>query len=58
MPELDRDCCVTLDELQISPAVEYDRASGSLIGEVTLKEHSGKATHGLVFMLAGQFKPL
>lgn len=50
----DRDCCLTLDEMHINSGLEYDRASGSIIGEITLPQHSGTATHGLVFMLAGK----
>lgn len=46
-------CCLTLDEMSITPNIEYDQSSGQLIGNVTLPGHSGIATHALVFMLGG-----
>jgi hypothetical protein len=50
----ERNCCLTLDEMKITEGYEYDRASGSILGDTTLPSHSGPATHGLVFMLAGK----
>ena len=54
MSFMDRDCSLTLYELKITLGMEYDRVSGSIIGDVTLPQHIGKATHGLVFMPAGK----
>ena len=47
------ECCLTLDEMAITPSVEFDQSSGRLLGGVTLPSHSGSAIHGLVFMLGG-----
>lgn len=49
----DRYCSLTLDEMSIASKIEYDSSSGSILGNVTLPNHSGPATHGLVFMLSG-----
>src|SRR5688572_8957393 len=53
MNDKERDCALTLDEMSITPSVEYDIRTGRLMGEVTLPGHSGKATHAMVFMLSG-----
>lgn len=53
MNDKERDCALTLDEMSITPSVEYDVRTGRLMGEVTLPGHSGKATHAMVFMLSG-----
>lgn len=47
LKESERDCALVLDEMVITPQIEYDV---SMSGEVTLP---GRATHALVFMLAG-----
>lgn len=48
--------------MSITPAVEFDNSSGSVMGGVTLPDHTGTATHLLVFMLGGLYvcklKPL
>lgn len=49
----ERECCLTLDEMSITASVEYDNSSGRVLGDVTLPDHKGIATHGLVFMLSG-----
>ena len=49
----ERYCVLVLDEMSITPCVEFDTHSGSLLGNVTFPGHSGKATHALVFMLSG-----
>ena len=49
----ERECCLTLDEMSITPGVEFDTRSGHFIGDVTLPDHKGVATHSLVFMLGG-----
>ena len=51
--EEERVCCLTLDEMSITPSIEYDASSGQLLGNVTLPGHCGSATHALVFMLGG-----
>ena len=53
MNEKERDCALTLDEMSISMSVDYDIQTGQLLGDVTLPGHSGKASHAMVFMLAG-----
>ena len=55
MDAKERKCCLTLDELKISEAFEYERSSGSILGYSTLPGHVEQATHGLVFMLAGKW---
>lgn len=55
MEERDKLCCLTLDEMEISPSVEYDPSSKQVIGDVTIKDHEGQATHGLPFMLGGEY---
>ena len=51
MKEEEKFCCITLDEMSISSAIEYDSSIGQIIGNVNLPHHAGQATHGLVFML-------
>ena len=51
--EEERLCCLTLDEMSLSPGIEFDRGTGKVVGGVTLADHSGRATHGLVFVLGG-----
>ena len=53
MNDKEKDCALTLDEMSITPSVEYDTRTGRLMGEVSLPGHSGKATHAMVFMLSG-----
>ena len=49
----ERICCLTLDEMSLTSSIEYDASGGNLMGSVTLPEHTGIATHALVFMLGG-----
>ena len=35
------DCCLTLDEMAITPSAEFDQNSGSLLRDVTLQGHTG-----------------
>lgn len=51
--EFEKDCVLVLDEMFITEGINYDVASKTFIGEVTLPQHKGNATHGLVFMLGG-----
>jgi len=53
MHPLERECCLTLDEMSITSSVEYDSRIGRFLGDATLPEHTGVATHCLVFMIAG-----
>lgn len=53
MREEERICCLTIDEMSITPTVEYDASSGKLLGNVTLPNHTGNATHAMVIMLGG-----
>lgn len=54
MDDRDRRCCLTLDEMEISPSLEYDSSSKSALGDITLPNQQGSANHLLVFMLAGE----
>lgn len=54
MEDKDKLCCLTLDEMEITPAVEYDPSSKRIMGDITLPGTSGPASHGLVFMLGGK----
>ena len=51
--KFERMCSVTLDEMAIERRIEYDSSSGKICGKVDLPEHSGEATHALVFMCSG-----
>ena len=53
MKKSDRSCSLTLDEMSIEATMEYDASSRTVLGGVTLPNHTGIATHGLVFMLSG-----
>lgn len=54
MEDRDKLCCLTLDEMEISPSIEYDPSCKQVIGDVTLKDHEGQASHGLAVMLGGK----
>lgn len=47
------DCVLVLDEMAITPGNTYDSSLNKYYGNVTLPDHSGIATHVLVFMLGG-----
>jgi len=51
--EHERKCAMTLDEMSLKPGWNYDVKTGSCYGDVTLPNHSGAATHALVFMIGG-----
>lgn len=51
--EHEKDCAIILDEMTITPSKVYDISTSSYIGNVTLPNHSGVATHALVIMLGG-----
>jgi len=46
-------CVLTLDEMSVKCGVEFDNRTGLFVGDVTLPNHSGAATHALVFMAGG-----
>lgn len=49
----DRLCGLTMDEMALKPSFDYDLKSDSFIGNVTLPNHSGRATKALVFQICG-----
>lgn len=49
----ERDCCLTLDEMKLTPKLEFDNSADKFIGNITLPGHSGVADYALVFMLSG-----
>lgn len=51
--EFEKDCVLVLHKMFITEGITYDVASKAFIGDVTLLEHQGVATHGLVFMFGG-----
>ncbi|XP_067939086.1 uncharacterized protein [Watersipora subatra] len=53
MDERGRQCCLVLDEMEITEALEYDASNSSVIGGVTLPGHSGLASHSLVVIFGG-----
>lgn len=53
LTEIEKDCMLVLDEMAITPGKIYDASMCKYFGDVTLPEHSGVATHVLVFLLAG-----
>lgn len=54
MESKDRYCCLSLDEMAITSSYEYDASSKTVLGDVTLPNHSGQASHALVLMLGGR----
>ena len=54
MSEGNRLCSLTLDEMSIKTAIQFDRTSDSVMGRVDLPHHTPvPATKALVFMLSG-----
>ena len=53
MEPRNRICCLTLDEMAITSSYEYDVSSRTVLGDVTLPNHTGQASHALVLMLGG-----
>lgn len=49
----EKDCVLVMDEMAITPGTSYDTSLKKYFGNVTLPDHSGLATHVLVFMLGG-----
>jgi hypothetical protein len=50
----ERNCCLSLDETEISPSVEYDPANGTILGDSTFPDGSQKASKAMTFMLSGE----
>lgn len=46
-------CGLAMDEMALKPSFDYDIKSDSFLGNVTLPEHSGRATKALVFQICG-----
>lgn len=44
----ERDCAITLDEMKITPKLEYDSLSDRFVGNITLPNHAGIAENALV----------
>lgn len=54
MEEVEKDCVLFLDEMEIATGYELDRAEDALLGGKTLPpKPEGLANHALVFMLGG-----
>lgn len=53
MNDYEKHCVLVLDEMFITEGITYDVGTKTFIGDVTLPQHQGMATHGLVFMLGG-----
>jgi len=55
--EYQKECCILIDEMAILPKYEFDASLGMVIGTPTIPASNGnfddRATHGLVYMLAG-----
>jgi len=54
MKERDKLCCVSLDEMEITAAMEYDTSSKQIMGAVTLGDSKDQANHALAIMLGGK----
>lgn len=54
MQDIEKDCVLLLDEMEISQGYELDRAEDVVLGGTTLPENPDKpARHALVFMVGG-----
>ena len=53
--EREKDCCLILDEMAITPGQNYDNTTSNYIGFITVGDEPSStfATHALVFMVAG-----
>ena len=49
----ERVCCLSIDEMSIKPATEYDLRTCTIEGRANLPNHTGDATHAMVFQLCG-----
>ena len=53
MSDYDKYCMLVMDEMSVKPGYDYDKSTQENIGDITLPNENGVATHGLVLMLAG-----
>lgn len=53
MNNLDMDCAIVFDEMAIQKGVNYCSNLKQFVGNITLPNHCGIATHVMVFMLVG-----
>lgn len=57
LKDIHKHCLLLLDEMSITPIITYDTSTQQMIGYITLRDKklstNEKATHALVFMLAG-----
>ncbi|XP_034250664.1 uncharacterized protein LOC117651054 [Thrips palmi] len=53
MPDIERDCQLVCDEMQLEPTPKFDLSLGEKVGDATLPGHEGKANKALLFLLAG-----
>jgi hypothetical protein len=53
----EKHCATLLDEMAITPKLDFDPSTSSILGKPTLhsstKQYENIATHGLVYMLTG-----
>nr|XP_054919016.1 uncharacterized protein LOC129380871 [Dermacentor andersoni] len=58
MEDVEKDCVLFLDEMEIAPGFELDRGEDVLLGGTTLPSKPEEpANHALVFMLVGPIQP-
>lgn len=55
MSKPERDCGLVLDEMSIDQSFSYCCNNKKYFGDVTIPGQSGRATHGLIFMLVGVY---
>lgn len=53
----ERMCCLTLDEMSIKKAIEFDPSLGTIVGHANLPGSQGIANSAYVFMLGGNCMP-
>ncbi|KAH7977595.1 hypothetical protein HPB49_002919 [Dermacentor silvarum] len=53
MSDIEKDCALFLDEMEIRSGVELDHGSDSFLGTATLHESNQLANNALVFMVGG-----
>ncbi|XP_052131481.1 uncharacterized protein LOC113214366 isoform X6 [Frankliniella occidentalis] len=53
LPDMENDCTIVLDEMEITQGLVYDASTRKTIGSSTLPGHEGLAKKALVFVLAG-----
>lgn len=53
MTDIEKDCVLFMDEMEIRRGLELDRGSDAFLGTTTLPESDQPANHALVFMVGG-----